>query len=154
MHNLIDELVRYHRQKAALVADIQLLIPAVEEGSVDARDELGIHFESFRGDSEKAHHRNEELVLDELVKSKNPIHARIERTAEEHVIFGQLIHRLCSEISGPFDEPAVLVANVQWFLSQYDDHASNEEAILFPAADRELSATAWSRIGKNWIDLT
>jgi len=154
MHKLIDELVQYHRHKATVVADIQVLIPAVEKGNVNARDELGGIFASFSSDGEKAHHHNEELVLHELVKSKKPIHARIERTAEEHVVFGQLVQRLCSEISGPFDEPAVLVANIQWFLTQYDDHASNEEAILFPAADRELSTIAWSRVGKNWIDLT
>ena len=153
MHELIDELVRYHRAKAAVLTEMQLLFPAVEKGNANSRDALGILFESFRCGNEKAHHHNEELILDELRRGDSPIHARIERTAEEHIIFGQLAHRLCSEISGSIGEPAVVVANVEWFLNQYDDHASNEETILFPAAERKLSASGWSRVRKDWIDL-
>ena len=86
MHELINELVRYHRKKASVLTEIQRLFPAVEKENSNARVALGIHFESFRSGDEKAHHRNEELILHELVIAKHPIHARIERIAEEHIV--------------------------------------------------------------------
>jgi len=154
MHELLDELVRYHRQKAAILTEIQSLYPDVADDSLEARAELGFHFDSFRSTTEKAHHANEELILDALINAGRPIHPRIERTAEEHIIFGQWVQRLNTEISDPNVEPAIVVANVEWFLGQYDDHAGNEEAILFPAADQTLTPDAWARISVDWIDLS
>lgn len=153
MHELVDQLIQFHRHKAALITEIEVLLPQVENDDALARAELKVYFESFRGEPEKAHHHNEELILRELRQVQRPLHARIERTAEEHVVFSQLVARLCAEIDGSIDEPAIVVANVKWFLGQYDDHASNEEAILFPAANKNISQKGWQRIGADWSHL-
>lgn len=154
MHDFIAQLIQFHREKASAMTNIRKLLPSVEKLDQSAQIELGAQFEAFRSDAERAHHHNEELILRELQRDHAPVHPRIERTAEEHEAFGHLVSRLCKQIEELSDEPKILIAGVEWFLTQYDDHASNEEAILFPAANSQLSPEAWSRIGESWNQLS
>lgn len=151
MHHFVQQLIEFHKEKSSAMTKIQHLLPRVKKSDEPARIELIRQFEGFRGAAERAHHQNEELILGELERHHQPIHPRIARTADEHKVFAQIVARLFTEISEPTDEAAILVSKVEWFIGQYDDHATNEEAILFPAANQNLSRSAWSRIADAWL---
>jgi hemerythrin-like domain-containing protein len=151
VHHFIQQLLEFHKEKSSTMTEIQHLLPLVRKSDEPARIELISQFEGFRGAAERAHHQNEELILSELERHKQPVHPRIARTADEHKVFAQIVARLFEEINEPTGEATILVSKVEWFIGQYDEHATNEEAILFPAANQYLSRSAWSRVGDAWI---
>ncbi len=151
VHQFIQQLIEFHKDKSSTMTEIQRLLPLVQKSDEPARIELGRQFGAFRGAAERAHHQNEELILSELELHDQPVHPLIARTAEEHKVFAQIVARLFKEINAPTGEAIILVSKVEWFIGQYDDHATNEEAILFPAADQYLSRSAWLRVGDAWL---
>lgn len=154
MHELINRLLQFHERNAKQVSKIDSCLSAIEASDVNARSELKALIASFRSDADIAHHRNEELILAELKKTSVPINNQITDISEDHRAFARIIERLCTKIDDASVEPAELVADVEWFLGQYDNHATNEEAILFPEAEQHLSPSAWSRIRSAWDSAT
>jgi hemerythrin-like domain-containing protein len=151
VHHFIQQLIDFHKEKSSSITEIQRLLPLVRKSVEPARIDLIDQFEAFRGEAERAHHHNEELILSELERHHQPVHPRIARTADEHKVFVQIVARLHKEIIEQTDEAAILVSKVEWFIGQYHDHATNEEAILFPAANQYLSRSAWLRVDDAWI---
>lgn len=150
VHELINSLLQFHEQKARQISKMDACLEAIEASDVHARSELKEQIASFRSDADKAHHFNEELILSELKKTSAPINSRITDISDDHRAFARIVERLCKKIDDPSVEPPQIVADVEWFLGQYDNHATNEEAILFPLAEQHLSPSAWSRIRTEW----
>lgn len=154
MHELIVSLLKFHEEKAKLISRIDDNLLAVEKGDVQARSELRAQIASFRGDADSAHHCNEELILCELKKTSAPINHRIDDISNDHRAFARIVLRICAKIDDSAVEPTELVPEIEWFLGQYDEHATNEEAILFPAVEQHLSQSAWARVAKAWDPTT
>lgn len=151
MHVLIESLLQFHGEKARQLSDIEATLQLGEGGDSRYRSSLQKQIAVFQNDREYAHHSNEELVLSELKKTQAAIHGQIEGISEEHLAFNRIITRLLSHIDDSSREHAIVVSDVRWFLSQYDQHATKEETILFPTVDKELTRSAWARVAEQWI---
>ena len=151
MHHLIERLVEFHHGKASSMSAMRSLLADVQKSDQQARQELGRLLALFRDDDERAHHHNEELILLELQRHHQPVHPQIAGISEEHSVFSGMTGRLLDAIYEPLTEVSVLVSDVDWFIVEYDNHATVEETILFPTADQNLSGRAWGRVGKQWL---
>ena len=151
MPELIDELKRFHGAKATVLAECQSLLDDLDDHEAKVRAKLMQILDTFQDGAERSHHRNEELVLHELRSTDAPIHPRISAISDEHRAFESIIAKLARKIADREVERAVLAAEVRWFVELYDAHATNEEAIFFPLATRELDDPAWQRLSAAWI---
>ncbi len=150
MHELINSLQQYHHEKAHVLSQIDSLVLEIGKREQSARTELRALLESFHSGAESAHHHNEELILLELRKTAVPIHRLIENISEEHAAFHRILGRLNARVVDSSISCEVVSSDIIWFARQYDEHATAEETIFFPAADNALSSDAWSRVEKAW----
>ena len=153
MHELIEELRRFHSKKSYHLNLLDRAIADLSKSqqSNDTRALLRELFEPFDDPSEIAHHHNEELILKELLKTEVPIHRKVMEISTDHEAFDRITARIVSKIEDHQVEIDVLRANIQEFLVIYNDHATGEENVFFPLADKSLQDSHWNIVYKSWI---
>ncbi len=147
---LIGDLHRFHRKKSSLLGQVRASVDEVEDHDARVRRELIDLCRSFHSDAEAAHHHNEELLLESLRTTEAPVHNRIEHISAEHRSFHQIVERLLAMLGDPGVEPAIIAAEIRWFMDLYEHHATNEEAIFFPMARKYIEEPDWVRIEVQW----
>ena len=152
MHELIQELQQYHREKARNLFDLEKSVNnLLENGSSEEYGQtLQALFEPFQNIAEVAHHQNEEVILSELRKTSAPIHRRVDEISADHEAFDRKIVEISTKIIDHSVSCTELCSTIKSFVAIYKDHADGEENIFFPMADKYLTGSHWGRIKKAW----
>ena len=152
MHELIENLQEYHRQKARHLFELESCVnDLIEFGPSEGYAQtLRTLFEPFQNTTEVAHHHNEELILGELRNTSAPIHRRVDEIPTDHEAFNKIVVEIATQIRDPEVGCAELCAIIKNFVLNYSDHADGEESIFFPIADKYLQSDHWSRIQQAW----
>ena len=152
MHELIQELQLYHREKARNLFDLERCVESLlaDRPSRKYAQTLRGLFEPFQNTAEIAHHHNEEIILLELRKTPAPIHRRVDEISADHRAFDKIIVEISTKMTDDSVGCAELCSTIQNFVATYNDHASGEENIFFPIADKFLEVSHWRRIEKAW----
>ena len=152
MHELIEELQQYHKEKARHLFDLERCVVSLGENGPNEEyaQLLRAMFEPFQNVAEVAHHHNEEAIFDELCKTSAPIHRRVNEISGDHQAFGRIILEISTKIIDQSVSCAELCSTIGSFVAIYKDHADGEENIFFPVADKFLQDKHWNRICKAW----
>ena len=152
MHVLIQELKNYHRDKASHLTSLLECVRWHTENdySKESLQEIAERFGPFQRDAERAHHRNEELILRELRTTGAPIHRRVDEIGDDHLALDRITSAISSKLVLLAEAPEVVCGDILQFIRTYDDHAVGEESIFFPIADQYLAKPQWLRIEKEW----
>ena len=152
MHELILQLQQYHREKARHLYELEKVVNEfLENGPAgDYAQALHVLFDPFQSTGAANHHHNEELILAELRQSSAPIHRRVDEIPADHLAFNKIAFTISSMLQDDSIGCAELCSTMQNFIRIYDDHASGEEAIFFPIADKYLEVAHWDSIWKAW----
>lgn len=148
MHALIEELRDYHRLKSRHLLQLDRAKADLARGG--PREALVVPLRLFQGPSEEAHHRNEELILAQVRVTDAPIHPRLAQLTGDHDAFTGRVSALIRLVEEADVTLEQLRCSIEDFARHYDDHASGEENIFFPLADRTLSGSHWSAIERDW----
>ena len=152
MHDLIQELQHYHKEKARHLFDLEQAVERLteEDYAGDYTPVLRELFQPFQDAMEVAHHHNEEIILAELRKTPASIHRRVEEISGDHQAFNRITAEISSKIINQSVSCAELCATITSFVATYKDHAAGEENIFFPMADKHLEAHHWLIVEKAW----
>jgi hemerythrin-like domain-containing protein len=152
MHEFIEELHRYHRDKARHLFELECCAEELSEGSAKRSSTrlLRRYFEPFCSPDETAHHAKEELILAELQRTEAPIHRRVNEIAADHQAFDRICTNIWASIIAHPDSPSEIISPIRQFISVYKDHADGEEAIFFPIANNYLKPRNWHEVEKHW----
>lgn len=153
MHELIEELRLYHKEKARHLLDLENAVADLKEDNSQPKNMQRVRtcFEPFRCQAESAHHSNEELILLELRRTRAPIHRRVEELSSDHHAFDRICNRIWRGIADDSASSVDLASQIEHFISVYKDHAAGEDAIFFPMADKFLQDEHWLRVKKAWM---
>ncbi|MBT8077567.1 MAG: hemerythrin domain-containing protein [Gammaproteobacteria bacterium] len=151
MHGFIEELQQYHHEKAGHLHALQDYSVRLVEVADTRKDELTELFDPFRGVSETAHHRNEELILLHLRTTDAPIHRKVNEISADHAAFERILSQLMRMIVDESVSHGELSDALQNFVTVYHDHASSEENIFFPIADEYMTERTWRAVRDDWM---
>ncbi|MCB1756942.1 MAG: hemerythrin domain-containing protein, partial [Gammaproteobacteria bacterium] len=128
MHKLIEQLQRYHAEKARVLADLQSLNGSLAETDDPSAVLLQLTeiLQGFDGSAETEHHHNEELILAELRKTDAPIHRRVEEITGDHKAFSKILARLLDQLEENQDDLQLISSEISEFIKNYEDHANTE----------------------------
>lgn len=152
MHLLIQELKHYHSDKAGHLSSLQQSVRWLIENDYpeESARELAERFRPFQRDAEKAHHHNEELILQELRTTGAPIHRRVDEICDDHLALDRITASISRKIERLPEAAETVCSDIDQFIRTYDDHATGEESIFFPISDQYLTKRHWLRIEKEW----
>jgi hemerythrin-like domain-containing protein len=152
VHELIEELQQYHKEKSCHIFDLEKGVNSLTANDSPEKSTQTIQalLEPFQNKADVAHHHNEEIILSELRKTSAPIHRRVEDISADHEAFDTMIADISSKIVDQSVGCDELCSRIKRFVAVYNDHANGEENIFFPIADKYLQDSHWTRIKKAW----
>jgi len=143
-----------HRSIAAILHGMEYLVERIRtrNAKVNPRvfSAMIYYLDTF---SERMHHPKEDRFLFQALRSRGGEAATVVADLEtEHAAGGDALRRLeqCLmryEEGGDKEFPAFAAA-VEKFVREYRDHMHKEESIVFPLAQRLLSAADWQAIDR------
>lgn len=151
MHPLLEELHRYHHAISVTIAQLKELLACFKDGSCDAaeRRKLFELLASLHGEGEARHHQNEELIRQQLMTTRAPLHIRVQEIERDHQGFARIASQLAA-LEGSGHTPEEIASFVEDYLRQYHDHLDGEEHIFFPMADEWLDDHRWQLVKQQW----
>jgi len=152
MHELIEDLKEYHSAKARHLFELEECINRhPDRGALgEYAETVQALFAPFQNTVEVAHHHNEEIILRELRLTSAPIHRRVDEISGDHQAFNRIVTGISAKLNDESTIFAELQLTIRRFVDIYKDHATGEETIFFPIADRYLQDSHWQRIEKDW----
>lgn len=151
MHPLLEELHSYHHDISATVIQIREVLDKCKHETCTATDRQALFrlLEALHGDAETRHHQNEELIRQQLIATRAPLHPRVQEIERDHQGFARIAGQLKAlEHSG--HTPGEIATFVEDYLHKYHDHMDCEENIFFPMADQWLADHQWQAIKQQW----
>jgi hemerythrin-like domain-containing protein len=143
-----------HRSIAAILHGMEYLVERVRtrKAKIDPRvfSAMIYYLDTF---SERMHHPKEDRFLFKAMRSRGAEAAAVVADLEkEHAAGGEALKRLEQSLvryeeGGDKEFPAFAEA-VSKFVAGYRDHMHKEEHIVFPLAERLLSAQDWAAIDR------
>jgi hemerythrin-like domain-containing protein len=143
-----------HRSIGAILHGMEYLVERVRtrKAKIDPRvfSAMIYYLDTF---SERMHHPKEDRFLFKALRSRGGEAARVVAELErEHAAGGDALRRLEQSLvryeeGGDKEFPAFAEA-VARFVREYRDHMHKEEHIVFPLAERLLSAQDWAAIDR------
>lgn len=151
MHPLLEELHSYHHDISATVVQIRDLLDKCKRETCDAADQQALFrlLDSLHGEAERRHHQNEELIRQQLLTTRAPVHPRVLEIERDHHGFERIAGQLRA-LEGSSHTPSEIATIVEDYLHKYHDHMDTEENIFFPMADEWLSDVHWQAIKQQW----
>lgn len=151
MHPLLEELHAYHHDISATIGQMKKLLGQFKNGSCDAadREQLFKLLESLHGQAETRHHQNEELIREQLLATRAPVHHRVQEIERDHQGFERIANQLRA-LEHSNLSPEEVATYVEDYILKYYDHLDSEENIFFPLADEWLSDRQWQEVEQRW----
>ena len=151
MHPLLEELHVYHHNISITIDQLEKLLFKVKNDTFDKIDRKALFKlqSSLHSEAEKHHHQNEELIRQQLITTKAPIHQRVKDIQRDHESFDRMATRL-RELEHSALTPKEIAAFIDDYIHKYYDHLDGEENIFFPMADKWLTDDHWQEIHKHW----
>lgn len=150
MSRVLDELRRDHRNMAKILAIVEGQARLLREGRIADLDLVERAMDYSLSYPDLCHHPKEDLVFERVAARDPSARASVDRLVAEHRELATLTRRLAEVVHQvALDEQVPrdrLVAAAESYVELTRRHIREEEAELFPLAERRLSAADWDEI--------
>lgn len=150
MPDVLDQLLREHRELEKLIAVLEQQLLMLENGKIPDFNTLKAVFQYFGNYPDLLHHPKEDLVYDRLEQRDPALAAGISGIVEEHFELAAMTRRIAGLVEvrmrpGPAPDDG-LVELGRAFVDLYRRHIAVEENELFPRALEVLDDADWAGI--------
>lgn len=150
MSRVLDELHRDHRNMAKILAILEAQLELLRAGETADLDLMQRALDYSLDYPDLCHHPKEDLIFDRLARRDSTAQPLVDRLLTEHREiaqatrrFADAVHAVAQDFQVPRDR---LVAVGEAFVALSRRHIQQEEAELFPRAERMLSEADWAEI--------
>ena len=153
-HSVQDQLSQDHRNIARLLGLMNHELDQVADAEVANMELLLDIMRYVTAYPDQVHHPLEDLMFESLYEREPELRERIGQMFDEHRLLaqkgGDFLHMLQTVVDGSMIERDVLVENGRAYADLLYNHMVYENEVVFPLADRGLSESDWTEVGRKF----
>ncbi len=150
MPRVLDELRRDHRNMAKILAILDAQLKLFRAGEPPDLDVMQRAMDYSLDYPDLCHHPKEDLIFERLARRDPSVQPLVDRLLQEHREIGQATRRFADAVrvvAQDFQVPRDRFIEIgEAYLALSRRHIQQEEAELFPRADRILDDSDWAEI--------